>query len=64
MEIDYNKIKRMMEENNITQTEMMRNTGISNTNLSNKLNGKRKFTVVELKRISDVFNVKMEFFLK
>lgn len=42
-----------MARNNITQEELQIATGRNRSTISDKLNGKREFTLVEIKNIKD-----------
>lgn len=51
-----NRIKGKLKENNITYSEFSSMIGISTTTLNDKMNGKRKFYIDEVKKISNILN--------
>lgn len=51
-----NRIKGKLKENNITYNELSSMIGISTTTLNDKMNGKRKFYIDEIKKISNILN--------
>ena len=52
-----NYLKEYFKEKNISQYEVERKTGISQSKINLSLNGKRKLTANELIKIAIVFNI-------
>lgn len=52
----YDKLKGLMKENHITQTELAEVLNITVSTLNFKLNGKSDFTIKEAKKISQLFD--------
>lgn len=55
--MNYNKLKGLMKEKNITQNQLAREIGLCPTSLNRKLNGKRDFTISEINSIALYFNI-------
>jgi putative transcriptional regulator len=58
--VDYRKIEHLRDRYNLTQVELANNIGITQPTLNAILNGRKQPSVAILKKISDIFNVKME----
>nr|WP_195366163.1 helix-turn-helix transcriptional regulator [[Eubacterium] tenue] len=50
------KVKGKLRENNITYDEISSMIGMSVTTFNNKINGKKRFYIDEIKKISKVLN--------
>lgn len=57
------KLKEYMVNNGIRSSFIANKTGLSNTTISNILNGKRKITAEELSKICKALNVHADMFL-
>lgn len=55
-----NYLKEYFKENKISQYEIERRTGISQSKINLSLNGKRKITAEELVNVSIVFDINLE----
>ena len=55
--MNLNKIKGKLKENNLTYADISLTLGISRTAFNDKINGKRKFYVDEIKEISKKLNL-------
>ena len=55
--LDSSKLKGKMAEAGETQKTLASKIGMSTNSLSNKLKGKRDFTVIEVKKICDVLGI-------
>lgn len=55
--MDTNKIKGKLKENNLTYEDMSTALGISKTAFNDKINGKRKFYINEIKEMSKKLNL-------
>lgn len=51
-----NRVKGKLKENNITYSKLSSMIGISTATLNDKMNGKRKFYIDEIKKISNILN--------
>ena len=60
VKVNYKKIKDLRIKNNITQKQMADFININFSTYSLKENGKRQFTVQELKALAGIFKVKMD----
>lgn len=60
VKVNYKKIKDLRIKNNITQKQMADFFNINFSTYSLKENGKRQFTVQELKALAGIFKVKMD----
>ena len=60
VKVNYKKIKYLRIKNNITQKQMADFFNINFSTYSLKENGKRQFTVQELKALAGIFKVKMD----
>lgn len=62
----YDKLKGLMRETNITQTELAQLLNMSVTTLNHKINGKSDFTIKEGIIIAQLFNKQLDeiFFTK
>lgn len=60
VKVNYKKIKDLRIKNNITQKQMSDFFNINFSTYSLKENGKRQFTVQELKALAGIFKVKMD----
>jgi DNA-binding Xre family transcriptional regulator len=59
----YSKFKGYLAENNIQQKEVAKTINISEATISKRLNGKGgDFTIQDLKKICNKFNIKAEIF--
>lgn len=54
-------LKAEMTRHRKTNTDMAKFLGVSENTFSFKLNSKREFTLNEIKRIADLFSVKIEY---
>jgi len=59
----YEELRRLMYENNMTQADVIRGTGVTRPTLCNWRSGKHQPTVKTLKRIADFFDVPLSIFL-
>ncbi|WP_373599447.1 helix-turn-helix domain-containing protein [Paraclostridium bifermentans] len=50
------KVKGRLRENNITYNELSSMIGMSVTTFNNKINGKQRFYIDEIKKISKILN--------
>ena len=55
--MNLNKIKGKLKENNLTYADISLTLGISRTAFNDKINGKRKFYVDEIKEMSKKLNL-------
>ena len=55
--ISFGKLKGKMAEVGITQNALAKSLGMSRSSLSLKMNGKREFTLAELRIIVEVLNI-------
>ena len=55
--MNLNKIKGKLKENNLTYADISLTLGISRTAFNDKINGKRKFQVDEIKEMSKKLNL-------
>lgn len=55
--MNLNKIKGKLKENNLTYADISLILGISRTAFNDKINGKRKFYVDEIKEMSKKLNL-------
>ena len=55
-----NYLKEYFKENKITQYEIESKTGIKQSKLSLRFNGKRKLTADELLKIANVYEINLE----
>ena len=55
--MNLNKIKGKLKENNLTYADISLTLGISRTAFNDKINGKRKFYVDEIKELSKKLNL-------
>lgn len=60
VKVNYKKIKDLRIKNKITQKQMSDFFNINFSTYSLKENGKRQFTVQELKALAGIFKVKMD----
>lgn len=60
VKVNYKKIKDLRIKNTITQKQMADFFNINFSTYSLKENGKRQFTVQELKALAGIFKVKMD----
>ncbi len=60
VKVNYKKIRDLRIKNNITQKQMADFFNINFSTYSLKENGKRQFTVQELKALAGIFKVKMD----
>ena len=60
VKVNYKKIKDLRIKNKITQKQMADFFNINFSTYSLKENGKRQFTVQELKALAGIFKVKMD----
>jgi len=54
-------LKAEMARKGVTITDMAKYMKMSNNSFSWKLNGKREFTLTEMKRIADYFQVSIDY---
>ena len=59
-----NRIKAEMVRRGLCGSELAEVLGITPTALSNKMNGKNDFTASELLRLSELFGLSVDYFLK
>jgi putative transcriptional regulator len=59
--INRNKLRGLMAENSITQTELAKRLGISTNAFNMKINGKTSFTETEIKRIAEILKIELSF---
>lgn len=55
--MNLNKIKGKLKENNLTYADISLTLGISRTAFNDKINGKRRFYVDEIKEMSKKLNL-------
>lgn len=55
--VSFGKLKGRMAEVGITQNALAKSLGMSRSSLSLKMNGKREFTLAELRIIVEVLNI-------
>ena len=55
--MDLNKIKGKLKENNLTYGDISMTLGISRTTFNDKINGKKKFYIDEIKELSKKLNL-------
>jgi len=55
---DYSKLRGRIREVFHTETRFARELGISKVSLSGKLNGRQNFTLNEISKMSQIFNLK------
>lgn len=55
--MDLNKIKGKLKENNLTYEDISMTLGISRTTFNDKINGKKKFYIDEIKELSKKLNL-------
>ena len=55
--MDLNKIKGKLKENNLTYEDISMTLGISRTTFNEKINGKKKFYIDEIKELSKKLNL-------
>lgn len=55
--VSFGKLKGKMAEIGITQNALAKSLGMSRSSLSLKMNGKREFTLAELRIIVEVLNI-------
>lgn len=60
--LNLNRIKGLLREKNLTQTDIANLIGCSVPTVNNKLNGKSKFDSDELKLIADILEYKIDDF--
>jgi len=54
------KIKALMTVRNIKRSDLANELGISYNTLTKKLNGKREFSINEILKIKEIFNMDVE----
>lgn len=54
------KIKALMTVRNIKRSDLAKALGISYNTLTKKLNGKREFSINEILKIKEIFNMDVE----
>lgn len=54
------KIKALMTVRNIKRSDLANELGVSYNTLTKKLNGKREFSINEILKIKEVFNMDVE----
>ena len=57
---NYNKLLGRIKEQRLTQSELAKNTGISEVSLNLKLNNKSSFKQSEITRICDVLSIPLD----
>lgn len=57
MKVDFSRLKGRMAEMGMNMSAMANALGISRTSFSLKMNGKREFTLTELRTICKVLNI-------
>lgn len=62
MVIDSNKIKGLMREKNITQSDIAKHLGIAQTTVCQKINNIRPMYLDEAKAICDLLNIESDKF--
>lgn len=55
--MDLNKIKGKLKENNLTYGDISMTLGISRTTFNDKINGRKKFYIDEIKELSKKLNL-------
>ena len=53
-------IKRLMKENHITQRDLAHELGVSEQAISDKFHGRSNFTLRDIARIADYFDVSVD----
>lgn len=55
--MDYSKLKGLMREKGVTQAELAKKIGISESSLNLKLNDKTEFKQREISKICEILNI-------
>ncbi len=55
--------KAWLARNNITQTEIAKYLGISRTEMANKLYGRSHFTIPQIKKLKEKYDISTDIFL-
>lgn len=56
-------IRKLMRDNHVTQRDLARELGISEQAISDKFHGRSNFTLRDVSRIADFFDVSTDFVL-
>ena len=59
-EVNLRKLRGLRAEYGLTQEEVAKKIGISTNSYNRKERGKRKFTLIEAKKLADLFDVSIE----
>lgn len=54
--VNFNKLRGLMTERNVSQNELARRLGCSRQTVNNKMNGKNPFTLRDVTEICDAIN--------
>lgn len=56
-------VRRMLRANHLTQRELADSVGMSEQAMSNKLRGLKNFTLRDMSRIADYFDVSLDYLI-